>query len=66
MAHSFDHDRPEHQVHHLKIHHSHAGLDQKLDKGMRSPLASQLPTEATLESPQLDVNQSDEPASPGV
>lgn len=66
MAHSFDHDRPEHQVHHLRIHHPHAGQDQKLDKGMRSPIAAQLPGEAFLESPQLDANQGDEQANPGL
>lgn len=30
----------------------HAHLDQKLDKGMRSPWLSQLPQEAGLESPE--------------
>lgn len=66
MAHSFEQDRPDHQIHHLQIQHSHAGHDQKYAKGMRSPIAGQLPVEASLESPNLDVGQSDEPANPGV
>lgn len=66
MAHSFDHDRPEHRVHHLKVHHSHANEDQKLDKAGRSPMAAQLPPEGSLEMPDLDQNQAPEPGALGA
>lgn len=43
--------RPEHMIMEKHIPSGHAHLDQKYDKGMRSPMTSQLPTEAGLASP---------------
>ncbi len=52
MGHDSEMSRPEHQIHHKRIPDGHAHLDQKLDKGMRSPMLGQLPQEAGLESPE--------------
>ncbi len=54
MSHSHEMSRPEHQIMHKHIPEGHAHLDQKYDKGMRSPMLSQLPTEAGLGSPELE------------
>lgn len=51
MGHGFEQSRPEHTVHDMHRPEGHAHLDQKYDKGMRSPMNSQLPQEAGLESP---------------
>lgn len=52
MGHSFEQSRPEHMVIEKHIPEGHAHLDQKLDKGMRSPMVSQLPMEAGLSQPE--------------
>lgn len=52
MAHSFEQSRPDHMVMEKHIPAGHAHLDQKLDKGMRSPMISQLPMEAGLSMPE--------------
>lgn len=62
MAHSFESDRPEHRVHHLKIHTDHALADSKHDLGNRSPIADQLPPNAGIEMPEMDTNLADEDA----
>jgi hypothetical protein len=48
--------RPEHQILQRRIPEGHAHLDQKLDKGMRSPMVNQLPMDFGLEQPELDVD----------
>jgi hypothetical protein len=40
----FEQSRPDHEVHELHQHQGHGMLDQKRDKGMRSPITSQVPT----------------------
>lgn len=53
MSHTHEQSRPEHQImeHHIPTGHAH--LDQKYDKGMRSPMASQLPDpDVTLGTPE--------------
>jgi hypothetical protein len=52
MSHSFEQSRPSHQIINKHIPEGHAHLDQKLDKGMRSPMTSQLPMANGLESPE--------------
>lgn len=51
MGHSFEKSQPGHQIHEMHRPDGHAHLDQKYDKGMRSPMIGQLPMEAGLESP---------------
>jgi hypothetical protein len=51
MGHSFEKSQPGHQIHEMRRPDGHAHLDQKYDKGMRSPMLGQLPQEAGLESP---------------
>lgn len=53
MSHGFESSRPEHQIHEKHIPEGHAHLDQKHDKGMRSPMLSQLPMESGLASPEV-------------
>lgn len=54
MSHSFESSRPEHQIHEKRIPaEGHAHLDQKYDKGMRSPMLGQLPMESGLSSPEV-------------
>lgn len=57
MAHQFEQDRPDHKVHHMHIPEHHAHMDQKFDKGGRSPMVGQLPIDSGMESPEV---------SPGV
>lgn len=53
MPHDFEQSRPDHQIHEKHIPEGHAHLDQKYDKGMRSPMIGQLPHMVNgLESPQ--------------
>lgn len=59
-----EHPRPDHQIHDMNIHHSkHGHLDQKHDKGMRSPMISQLPFGGEMESPS---NESGAPQGDGM
>jgi len=58
MSHSFEKPRPDHSVHHVRMPEGHGGSDQKLGKGMRSPMVSQLPLANGLESAELDQNLS--------
>lgn len=51
MGHSFEQSRPDHQIMEKSIPSGHAHLDQKYDKGMRSPMVSQLPMDAGLVPP---------------
>lgn len=51
MGHSFEQSMPHHVIHEMHRPDGHAHLDQKYDKGMRSPMIGQLPMEAGLESP---------------
>lgn len=51
MGHSFEKPQPGHQIHEMHRPDGHAHLDQKYDKGMRSPMIGQLPMEAGLETP---------------
>lgn len=53
MAHSFEHDRPEHRIHHMHIPEGHAHQDQKFHKGGRSPMVGQLPMEGGMASPEV-------------
>jgi hypothetical protein len=39
----FEQSRPDHEVHELHQHQGHGMLDQKRDKGMRSPIVSSVP-----------------------
>jgi hypothetical protein len=64
MAHEFEQNRPDHQVHIVQLHHDDAFADEKLDKGCRSPMATELPTGSTLETPQVDLGLTDGPADP--
>lgn len=43
----FEQSRPDHEVHEIHRHMGHGLLDQKRDKGMRSPIASQVPVTNT-------------------
>jgi hypothetical protein len=52
MSHSFEKSRPDHEVHEMHRPEGHGHMDQKLQKGMRSPMLSQLPMESGLESPE--------------
>jgi len=54
MGHNFESSRPEHMIMHKRIPSSHAHQDQKLDKMGRSPMIGQLPSDAHLESPELE------------
>lgn len=54
MGHSFDHPRPEHTIHHIRMPQGHGHVDQKLGKGMRAPIVGQLPMSNGLESPAVD------------
>lgn len=65
MPHSFEKSREDHQVHHMHIPSGHAHLDQKYQKGMRSPMAGQLPMANGLEGPQVDSGLSEGDASVG-
>lgn len=51
MSHSFEQSGPGDTIMNLRRPEGHAHLDQKLDKGMRSPMLAQLPMEAGLASP---------------
>lgn len=51
MPHSFEQSGPGDTIHNFTRPDGHAHLDQKLDKGMRSPWVGQLPMDAGLESP---------------
>ena len=51
MSHSFEQPGPGDGIHEMRRPEGHAHLDQKLDKGMRSPMIGQLPMNAGLESP---------------
>lgn len=59
MSHSFEQSRPDHQIIHKHIPEGHAHLDQKLDKGMRSPMVGQLPQANGLESPETATGSSE-------
>lgn len=39
----FEQSTPAHEVHEIHQHQGHGMLDQKRSKGMRSPIASQVP-----------------------
>jgi hypothetical protein len=52
MGHSFEQAGPGDSIRNMHRPEGHAHLDQKLDKGMRSPMLSQLPGGAGLESPE--------------
>lgn len=51
MSNTFESSRPEHKLMEMTRPEAHAHLDQKFDKGMRSPWLSKLPSGAGLESP---------------
>lgn len=48
--------RPEHQIFEHPRPQGHGHLDQKLDKGMRSPVTPQLPQGSSLEMPETPHN----------
>jgi hypothetical protein len=52
MGHSFEQSGPGDTIMNMHRPEGHAHLDQKLDKGMRSPILSQLPMDAGLVSPE--------------
>jgi hypothetical protein len=52
MGHSFEKSGPGDSIMNMHRPEGHAHLDQKLDKGMRSPMLAQLPVEAGLVSPE--------------
>lgn len=52
MGFSFEQSGPGDTIMNLKRPDGHAHLDQKLDKGMRTPYLSQFPQEAGLASPE--------------
>lgn len=56
MGHSFEHNRPDHQIINHNMPQGHAHLDQKYDKGMRSPIVSQFPADegAGVASPEFE------------
>lgn len=51
LGHSFEQSGPGDSIMNLHRPEGHAHLDQKLDKGMRSPMLAQLPQDAGLETP---------------
>lgn len=51
LSHSFEQSGPGDSIMEMRRPDGHAHLDQKLDKGMRSPWVGQLPMDAGLESP---------------
>lgn len=52
MGHSFEKPTESHQIHEIGHPQGHGHMDQKLHKGMRSPMAGRLPSDAGLESPE--------------
>lgn len=52
MSHSFEQSGPGDSIMEMRRPEGHAHLDQKHDKGMRSPMLSQLPMDAGLASPE--------------
>jgi hypothetical protein len=52
MGHSFEQAGPGDSIINMRRPDGHAHLDQKYDKGMRSPFLSQLPQDAGLVSPE--------------
>lgn len=40
----FEESRPHHEVHHVAMPRGHGMMDQKLHKGMRSPIVSSIPS----------------------
>lgn len=52
MGHSFEQSGPGDQIINMRRPDGHAHLDQKYDKGMRSPFLSQLGQDAGLVSPE--------------
>lgn len=53
MGHSFEKSREDHQVHEIGHPSGHAHMDQKLHKGMRSPMAGRLPMDSGLQGPEV-------------
>lgn len=53
MGFSFEQSGPGDTIMDLTRPEGHANLDQKLDKGMRTPWLSKLPSGAGLESPEV-------------
>lgn len=53
MGHDFEGSLPGHTIMNMHRPEGHGHLDQKHDKGMRSPYLPQLPTDAGLESPSV-------------
>ena len=51
MSHSFEQSGPGDSIMNMTRPEGHAHLDQKIDKGGRSPWVSKLPMAAGLESP---------------
>lgn len=54
MSNSFEQSRPDHMIIPQQRPQGHAHMDQKYDKGMRSPMVGQLPMDAGLEMPESD------------
>lgn len=53
MSDTFEQSQPGHMIIEKQMPSGHAYLDQKLDKGMRSPMAGQLPTDAGQAMPEI-------------
>lgn len=49
MPHNFEAERPDHKIHNVSIPRGHGHMDQKLEKGMRSPLMGQLPIDSGIQ-----------------
>lgn len=53
MGHTFEQNRPDHQIHDKHIPAGHAHMDQKHHKGNRSPMLGQLPEGGETVAPDL-------------